>query len=162
MDKFTQKYTIVQLLKDLPDGYEYSMKDWPLHVTLADIFAIDGKWSDVLEDLGKNLYAEKAFSSRVTERDLFGENRSVKVKLLENSDELQSFHEKIISILEKHGAKFNSPQHTRAGFRPHVTDQVEQGVQIGDSIEFNAITLIDMFPDKNPYQRRVLGTVHFG
>lgn len=161
MAEFTQKYTIVHLLKDLPSGHEYSMKDWPLHVTLADVFAINGKWSDLFDDLGRSLNQETTFFSKVIVNDLFGENRSVRVKLLENTKELQNLHEKIVDVLERHGVEFNSPQYTRAGFKPHSTDQIEGSVQIGDVVEFGSITLIDMFPNENPYQRRILGTIRF-
>ena len=48
MPKFTQKYVLVHTFKDLPDGYEYSMADWPLHVTLADVFSIQGDYKDLI------------------------------------------------------------------------------------------------------------------
>jgi hypothetical protein len=34
-------------------------------------------------------------------------------------------------------------------------------LQIDDIVTFDSITLVDMFPDENPCQRRILGTVHF-
>lgn len=159
MPAFTQKYTIVQFVKDIPDGYEYSMEDWPLHVTLADVFAIKGRWRDLFEDLKLSLNMQRAFFSKVAVKHLFGEDRSVKVKLLENTDELQNLHDKIIDTLEKYGVEFNSPQYIRTGFKPHSTDQLESSLEVGDIVEFGSITLVDMFPNKNPYQRRVLGTI---
>jgi len=41
MQQFTQKYTIIQLFKDIPEGTQFSASNWPLHVTIADTFAID-------------------------------------------------------------------------------------------------------------------------
>ena len=160
MPEFTQKYTIVHFFKNLPDNFEYSMKDWPLHVTLADVFAINGKWSDLFEDLNRSIDEQPAFFSRVVGKDLFGADRSIKVNLLENINELQNLHDKIVDVLEKPGVEFNSPQYTRAGFKPHSTDNFEPGLEIGDIVEIGSITLIDMFPNEDPYQRRVLGTIH--
>jgi 2'-5' RNA ligase len=55
MQSFSQKDTLVHMIGDLPDGHEYSMKDWPLHVTLADVFAIQGDPSDLLKKLAIDL-----------------------------------------------------------------------------------------------------------
>ena len=43
MQNFTQKYTIICLLEEIPEGYEFSSNTGPLHVTLADTFSIE--WS---------------------------------------------------------------------------------------------------------------------
>lgn len=160
MTKFTQKYVVVQFSKSLPDGHEYSMKDWPLHVTLADVFAIDGKWTSLFKDLNLILDNESAFFSKATVKDLFGDDRSTKVILIEKTSELQNLHKMIISVLEKHGAVFNSPEYVKEGFKPHVTEQAESKLRIGDIVEFSSLTLVDMFPNEDPYQRKVLGTVY--
>lgn len=161
MPSFTQKYTIVQLIEDLPDGYEYSMKDWPLHVTLADVFAIDGVWTDLLKDLERRFKSQATFFSDLVANDLFGEYRSIKVKLLRKTDELQKLHDNIIRVLERHDVAFNSPQYTKAGFKPHLTEQSNGSLHIGDIVELRSITLIDMFPNEDPYRRKVLGTIRF-
>lgn len=161
MPEFTQKYTIVHLLSDLPDGFEWSMKDWPLHITLADVFAINKEWRSLFQDLESSLEDQEPIYADVNGEDLFGEDKSIKVKLLENTRELQSLHDLIISILEKYEVIFNSPQYTKAGFKPHSTHQAGAHLNIGDTIKLDSITLIDMFPNSDPYQRRVLGTIHF-
>jgi hypothetical protein len=51
MEGFTQKYTIVQLLEARNKGDEYASSDWPLHMTIAGIFAIDLAASGLLEKL---------------------------------------------------------------------------------------------------------------
>lgn len=160
MTRFTQKYVLVQFLENLPDGYEYSMKDWPLHVTLADVFAIHGDWTSLLKDLTLSLENERAFFSHTKVKDLFGEDGSIKVILIEKTDELQNLHDTIISVLERHKAVFNSPEYVKAGYKPHATEQAESKLQIGDVVEFNSLTLVDMFPNNDPYQRKILGTVH--
>jgi len=160
MTKFTQKYVVARFSKELPDEFEFSMKDWPLHVTLADVFAVDGEWTSLLKDLNLSLKNEKAFFSQTIAKDFFGDDGSTKVILIENTAELRNLHETIISVLEKHGAVFNSPEYVNAGFKPHVTEQAESRLEIGDIVEFRSLTLVDMFPNKDPYQRKILGTVH--
>ena len=38
---YSQKYTLVTFIKPLEVGASFDMVDWPLHITLADVFAID-------------------------------------------------------------------------------------------------------------------------
>ena len=153
---------MLMLIEDLPDGYEFSMRYWPLHVTLTDVFAIDGNWINLLDDLKLSFdKIQTPLFSEVVANDLFGEDRSIKVKLLMKTDELQNLHDKIIYDLERHGALFNSPQYTKAGFKPHSAEQSTGSLHIGDIVEFRSITLIDMFPNEDPYHRKVLGTIRF-
>lgn len=159
MQGFTQKYTFVHLLNELPNGYEYSMKDWPLHVTLADVFAIEGNSRDILESLEKKLGSSQPVQSKVIGEKWFGEDRSVHVKLIDNTDELQKLHESIIEALANYGVAFNSPQYVQKGFVPHSTVQSDTQLEINDIVTFDSITLIDMFPDNDPYRRRILGTI---
>ena len=160
MPEFTQKYAIVQFLKDVPDGYEYPMNNWPIHVTLVDVFAINAEWGDLFDNLRVSLATQTAFFSTVVVKDLFGEERSIKVNLLENTKELQNLHDEIVNTLEKYGVQFNSPQYTRTGFKPHSTEHIEGSLVIGDIVEFSSIALVDMFPNDDPYRRRILGTIH--
>ena len=162
MQKLTQKYTIIYLFDVLPAGSEYSMKAWPLHVTLADVFAIEGNPDDLLVDLGELANSSRSFESSVTGEDWFGESSAgVHVMLIKKTDELQQLHESVLQVLEKYNVKFNNPAYIHDGFVPHSTVQNDSGLELGSSINFDSITLIDMFPNDNPYNRRVLGTVQF-
>lgn len=161
MQKLSQKYVIVHLIDDLPVGYEHSMKDWPPHVTLADVFAIKGDPKELLTDLDKKFGSNLSIKSKVIGEEWFGEDRSVHVKLLHKTEELQQLHEAILKVLEAHNVKFNNPQYTNEGFRPHSTAQKSGQLKLNDIVTFDSITLIDMFPEKNPFQRRILGTIDF-
>lgn len=161
MEKLTQKYTIVHLINDLPDGYKYSMFNWPLHVTLADVFSIERDPADLLVELDKMLSSNLPIQSKVMGEEWFGEDKSVHVLLLNKTEELQKLHDSILRVLERYGVKFNSPQYTKEGFKPHSTVQKNEQLQLHESVTFDSVTLIDMFPEEDPLQRRVLGTIHF-
>lgn len=162
MTKFTQKYTIVHTIAPLADGYEYSAADWPLHVTLADIFAIDGNPMDSLRDFGEGLADNPVLESRVVGDKWFGENADVHVKLLDKSTEIQKLHENILDILARYNVRYNSPEYTGAGFILHSAVQRSSELHDGDTVVFDSLTLIDMFPNKDAYRRKVLGTVRIG
>lgn len=161
MQELTQKYAIVHLIDNLPVGYEFSMSDWPLHITLADVFAIEGSSAELIIDLETEFSSHPPIQSSVVGDEWFGENKSVHVKLIKKSEELQQLHEAILSVLSDYKVKFNSPEYTHAGFKPHSTVQKNSQLDLGDTITLDSLTLIDMFPDNNPSHRRVLGTVHF-
>lgn len=65
-------------------------------------------------------------------------------------------HDALIDILEAHGAVFNTPEFTRGGFIPHITKQADSGMKIGDKISVDLVSLVDMFPEKNWQNRRVI------
>ncbi|HZJ34816.1 MAG TPA: 2'-5' RNA ligase family protein [Candidatus Angelobacter sp.] len=161
MQKFIQKYTIVHTINYFPDGYEFSMEAWPIHVSLADVFSIQGSPNALLEMLSNELSNYLIIESQVIGEDWFGEDKTVNVMLINKSDKLQSLHETIIDVLEKFHVIFNAPQFTLEGFTPHSTVKGKERLHVGDTVYFNSVTLIDMFPNKNPYRRKVLGTIHF-
>lgn len=161
MQKLTQKYVIVHLVDNLPVGYKFPMSDWPLHITLADVFAIEGDSAELIIDLETEFSSHPPIQSSVVGDEWFGEDKSVHVKLIKKTEELQQLHETILSVLSNYKATFNNPEYTHAGFKPHSTVQKNGQLDLGDTVTLDSLTLIDMFPDSNPHRRQVIGTVQF-
>ena len=136
MQKFTQKYTIVQFFDNIKEGYEYSSDSWPLHSTVVDTFAIDWSASEMTERL-KNVLKNHATASSEAEDDrFFGENGQVQVALLNRSSSLARLHQDVLSVLEEGGLKLNDPQFARDGFLPHATVQKHARLNKGDKVQF--------------------------
>jgi hypothetical protein len=55
MKDLTQKYAIIQLFEDVPEGAHFSASSWPLHATIADTFAIDWDAPTMIEKLAELL-----------------------------------------------------------------------------------------------------------
>lgn len=150
--QYSQKYALVQFFEQTVEGQTFPMTDWPLHITLADVFAVD-----ITTDLMNDLTAYVAtFSYIVTHVAGDGTLGTTDVWLLENTPELQAFHEDLVDILEKHGAKFNTPEFTRHGFIPHITKQHGWDLKAGDTVSIDLLSLVDMFPDADWQQRRIV------
>lgn len=162
MQKFTQKYTIVQFFDDIDEGYEYSSDSWPLHSTIVDTFAID--WSvDEMASRLKDALKNHATADSVAEDDrFFGDQGQVQVVLLNRSDSLVELHQDVLTALEDGGLKLNDPQFARDGFLPHATVQKHARLNKGDKVQFTALSIVDMFPDEDPYKRKVLKTIAIG
>lgn len=159
MNGFTQKYTIVQLLEDVPEGTQFSYHDWLLHVTIVDVFAIDWSVPTLVKGLEGLLAAHAQASSVAQDDDFFGADKQTQVVLLQKTDRLLKLHYDVVKLLEEGGFKANCPQYIREGYLPHSTVQKHARLNKGDKVTFSALTLIDMFPDGDPYQRKVLKTI---
>ena len=159
MQGFTQKYTIIQLLEQIAEGTTFPSSSWPLHTTVVDTFAIDWDMPEMIKHLEELLANHAPANSVAGEDEFFGPERQVQVVLLEKTDGLGQLHYDVVELLEKGGLKLNDPQFAREGFLPHSTVQQHSRLQKGDVVHYNALTLIDMFPDEDPYQRKVLKTI---
>jgi len=162
MQGFTQKYTIIQLFEDVADGIQFPMSSWPLHATIVDTFAIEWDVPEMIKELGEMLAVCKSASSVVEDDMFFGPKKQTQVALLRKTDDLIELHYKVVELLEKGGLKLNDPQFSREGFLPHSTVQKHARLHKDDEITFGALTIIDMFPGEDPYQRKVLKTIKIG
>jgi hypothetical protein len=155
---YSQKYTLVHFFTPLQDGSEFHMTDWPLHTTLADVFAIDRHETNIDAKLSALASRADVVNVVATDESALG---VTPVVLLEKTSSLQQLHDSIVSLLEQSGAVFNNPEFTRDGFLPHSTIQSSGRLQIGDEIRIDSISLIDMFPNNDWQQRKVLATFNF-
>lgn len=161
MQPFTQKYAIIQLLEEAPEGMEFSASDWPLHVTLVDVFAIDWSVREMAERLMTLLTGRKPVTALAIGNTYFGPDRDIRVTLLDRTESLAKLHGDVYALLERGGLKVNNPQFALEGFRPHATVQEHATLKTGDTVVFDALTIIDMFPSGDPYTRKVLQTIRF-
>lgn len=162
MQKFTQKYTIIQLLEDVPESTQFFWKDWPLHSTVVDVFAIDWDMPTMIKHLEELLASHAQATSLAEEGAFFGSEKQTEVVLLQKTDSLVKLHYDVVEMFEEGGLKLNNPQFAREGFLPHATVQKHARPNKGDEVAFNALTIIDMFPDEDPYQRKVIKTIKIG
>lgn len=162
MQKLTQKYTIIQLFEDTPEGTKFSASSWPLHATIADTFAIDWDEATMIEKPTQLLSSHAPATSVVEDDRFFGDQGQVQVALLRKTVDLVKLHHDVIECLAQGGWKPSDPQFARDGFLPHSTVQKHARLNKGNKVTFSALTIIDMFPDEDPYQRKVIKTVKIG
>lgn len=162
MQKFTQKYVIVQLLEDMPEGTEFASSDWPLHVTIAGTFAVDWDTNNLHHKLEQLLQSLKPVSAVGDHDEFFGPDQQIQVTILKMSQELIDLHHKVIELLQTAGAVFNDPQYIQDGYRAHATVQQHARLNEGDVVTFTNLTIVDMFPNSDPHQRKILKTFKIG
>lgn len=148
---YSQKYAIAQFFQAAEVGQEFSMSEWPLHITLADVFAI-AVTEQLINELLDFVDNRDPVATRVTEERTLG---TTPVAVLENTPALQTYHNDLVDILLRHGAVFNMPEYTRSGFLPHITHQPQARMQIGDEVVIGSISFVDMFPDGDWQMRKI-------
>lgn len=159
MQQFTQKYAVIQLFEDMPVGTQFASNNWPLHATIVDTFAIGWDVPTMIKRLTELLKDHKQAISVAENDELFGENCQVQVMLLQKTDSLVKLHYDVIKLLEQGDWNPNDPQFAKEGFLPHATVQAHARLIKGEEVLFNALTIIDMFPDEDPYGRKTLATI---
>ena len=160
--QFSQKYTIIQLFEDIPEGAEFSSNNWPLHSTVVDTFANDWDVAAITKRLTGLLKQSKPFATTATDEAFFGPRQETQVMLLKKTPELAELHNAVVDLLEEGNLKLNDPQFARGGFLPHATVQSHAQLNKGDEVFFTALSIIDMFPHEDPYKRKVLKTIKLG
>lgn len=150
--KYSQKYTLIQAFQQVDENQSFPMSDWPLHITLADVFSVTIT-PKLMQDIQQYIDSRPTATSHVQSAGVLG---ATDVWLLEATPELYIIHLTLIDILEDHGAVFNNPDFIRSGFIPHITKQAEAGMKQGDKVIINITTLVDMFPDQDWQMRKMI------
>lgn len=156
MQKFTQRYCLVTFLEKVDVGFEYSYTEWPLHTTIADVFAIPIKNAELITQLAVLFEKQKSFTATAAKVEYFGPEKQVQVTLLDMNKMLIMLHRNVINSLKNSGAVFNDPRYIEEGFRAHATVQPHVRLHTGDLVDIAVISLVDMYPNKDGYQRKVL------
>jgi 2'-5' RNA ligase len=159
MEKFTQKWAVIALLEEVDEGSEFYYTDFPLHVTLAGVFKIDQEGSWLAKELVDILAGQKAFSVTTDIKDMFGPNKDVAVMKIVKTPELMDLYSKIHNWLLASGAIYNEPEYQGAGYLPHSTFQKSDLLKEGEIKHIKSISIIDLFPNGDGYQRKVFKTI---
>ena len=152
---YSQKYTLVHFTSPIEDGEQFPMSKWPLHTTLADVFAVNRHKTTIDTKLVALLAQIQPVNTSALNDDILG---TTPVVLLDKTPPLLKLHTDIVSLLEENDAIFNNPEFTRNGFLPHSTIQKSGRLHASDRITIDSISLVDMFPDDDQMQRKVLTT----
>lgn len=159
MPQFTQKYTIVCFLSPEDIPIEFSASDWPLHATILDTFKTDWSVEDLLRAIKQAVANTTPFNITLIEGAMLGPDKDVPVKLLEQDAHILDLHSTLLELTKPGSFVFNTPEFVGEGFLPHVTDRLDSQVDVGKTYTFASVSLVDMFPNEDPYRRSIIGTV---
>lgn len=155
MEKFTQKWAVACLLEDATEGSEFYYTDFPLHVTLAGVFAVHKTGQELVDEL-RNVLADKhCVKVAAAHKAMFGPNKDVTVMTIKKSAGLINLYSAVYEWLKSAGAVYNSPEYQGEGYLPHSTLQKTGSLKPGEKRILRSVSLIDLFPNHDGYQRKI-------
>jgi hypothetical protein len=147
------QYVIVSFLqKEFPQ--KFLQPGWPLHITIVRPFFSNKSGEEFIQALITICSQIKPMHTLGKSREMFGPNSNVPVTELENIPALQSLHDQIMSELRA-WMEFRTPQYKT--YRPHATDQATGGISVGEEVEIDSISLVELGSE----ERQVLSTINF-
>jgi 2'-5' RNA ligase len=161
MEKLTQKWAIIAPLQSVQEGSEFSPSDFPLHMTLAGVFAIEFDGATLSEKLSALLAHQAPFEVTAGTEDFFGPNKDIAVMTLQRTPELMALYNTIHNELITLNAIFNTPQYEDEGYIPHSTKQKHAIVTNGESVLIDSVSIIDLFPNGDGHRRKIFKTIQF-
>ena len=155
------RFVVVLPLVPLAEGDEFTVADWPLHVTLVEPFQVDLAGEAVAAILGRvdGIGAGGSpIHAAAGDEAMFGRRRDVPVTLVEDGGELAALRAGTVRALAASGVDVRS----RLDFRPHVTRKHHGSLRPGDRVLLDTVALIDMRPAEGAHHRRVVAAWRLG
>ena len=149
------RFVVVLPLVPLAAGDEFTVAQWPLHITLVEPFPTSLPADDIarvldgVEGIGAGAPAIHAAAGDET---MFGRRRDVPVTLVRDGGELAALRSRTLAALQRVGIDVQP----RLDFRPHVTRKQHGRIRPGDRVILETVALIDMRPPAGGHHRRVV------
>lgn len=159
MEEFTQKWGVISLLENASEGSEFYFTDFPLHVTLAGVFAVDKSGQQLFVELNNFLARRTTLEIEADQKAMFGPNQDVAVMKIKKTADLMALYLAVHLWLEDTKATYTTPQYEGEGYLPHSTFQNTGSLKPGEKRLLKSISLVDLFPNNNGYQRKIFGTI---
>lgn len=152
------RLVVVLPLRPLAVGDAFTLREWPLHLTVAPTFAIEGGLPAVLPAVGPVLLEQQRLVLRVGGAEGFGHAMNVPVSVVEPAAQLSRLHTQLVTALLAAGARFDDPEFIGEAYRPHVTLKGVAPLRRGESLTLPQAAVVDMAPAGERRFRRVVWT----
>lgn len=148
------RYVAVLPLTPLEVGAEFTVADWPLHLTLVEPFETPTPAGELAAALLQVARTAHPIGATAGEDAMFGARKDVPVSLIRDGGEIRMLREHALAALAPLGLDL---QRVRPDFRPHVTAKRHGRLHPGDRVRFDRLALIDMRPSTGAHHREVVG-----
>jgi 2'-5' RNA ligase len=155
------RFVVVLPLVPLAAGDEFTVADWPLHVTLVEPFATELTAEAVAHVLGPVASGAHVVTAAAGDEAMFGRRRDVPVTLVRDHGELEALRMRALEAIRIAGVHI-AVDPSRKEFRPHVTRKQHGRLRPGDRVVLDTLALIDMRPPEGSHHRRVMAAWRLG
>lgn len=147
------RFVVVLPLVPLTAGDEFTVADWPLHVTLVEPFQTGLSPAAVAEVVGRVAATGRVIRASGGEEAMFGRHRDVPVTLVEEGGVLTPLRDRALAALGDAGVDLGR---VRPDFRPHVTRKHDRQLRTGEPVVLESVALVDMHPAAGSHHRSVV------
>ena len=154
----TLRLVVVLPLHPLEGGAGFTLREWPLHLTLAPTFTTTDDLAATEAAVAPLLTSRSTILVRAGREEGFGRSMSRPASVVDASPELIGLHLALVAALMATGAEFDHPEFTGTGYRPHITRTRVAGATAGDLLELRQAAIVDMAPAGDQRLRRVVWT----
>jgi 2'-5' RNA ligase len=119
-------------------------RKWPLHVTIVPWF-IEARQRRLIDGLQEVQSATKPFKITMGSTALFGFKKNTPVRLIEESDLLQTLHLKNLAAVYNSKGQFDERNQVGYKYRPHITERENE--IIPTVINVSQVALVEALTD---------------
>lgn len=153
------RFVVVLPLEPLAAGDEFTVADWPLHVTLVEPFQTELPPTAVAEVVGRIAGDAQVIRASGGDEAMFGRRRDVPVTLVREGGALAPLRDRALAALGDAGVDLGR---VRPDFRPHVTRKHERELRPGEPVVLETVALVDMHPAAGSHHRSVVAAWRLG
>jgi hypothetical protein len=153
------KYGIATVFDELPDGYEFTEANTPLHLTHVDVCDVPLEPSEFISKLREHLHDTTSFEITPTEDALFGSEKEIPVTLVALNPRLKAFHTDLMGFLRSHGAVFDNPQFHDDQYSPHISIYDQRRLPLGKPVIIKSISVGHKRTDIENPPNRIIATI---
>ena len=153
------RFVVVLPLVPLAAGDEFTVADWPLHVTLVEPFQTDLSSSAVAQAVGRAAAEAAVVRASGGDEAMFGRRRDVPVTLVQDAGTLEPLRDRALVALGSAGVDL---ARVRLDFRPHVTRKRGRLLRPGEPVVLDTMALVDMHPAAGSRHRSVIAVWRLG
>ncbi len=155
------RFVVVLPLVPLAAGDEFTVADWPLHVTLVEPFLTELNATEVATAVARVAETTAPVHARAGEEAMFGRRRDVPVTLVRDGGELAVLRARTLDALRDVGIDLDRIR-ARNDFRPHVTRKQHGHLAPGSPVALDSLAIVDMRPPEGAHHRSVIRSWRLG
>lgn len=149
------RFAVVLPLDPMAVGERYAVRDWPLHVTVAPVFATEATAAMLAARMGEVASAHGPVEAVAGPGELFGPRHDTPAALVD-SQGVRALHDVLADALAPLGIRFDSPHYAGVGFSPHITTTTRGAAREGTQLRLAQLALVDMEPGPGPGRPQVV------
>ncbi|WP_136706652.1 2'-5' RNA ligase family protein [Agromyces sp. H66] len=154
------RFVLVLPLEPLVVNDEFTVAQWPLHLTLVEPFETDVEVETLNAALAPVAAGAQAIPVDIGEDAMFGPRKNILVSLVRDDGRaLLALRAVSAAALRDRAVDLG---HIREDYRPHITAKQHGRVRQGDRLTLDTLALVRLRPPETSHHGRIVGSWRLG